>query len=80
VRVVTVSGLVLHVAVAMVMPRSRSSGALSIESNDRNWFFGLCFCKHLVIAAVSGRLAVINVTNSFPRSHAACCDQTFPSP
>jgi len=28
-------------------------GALSIESNERNWFFGLCFCNTLVIAAVS---------------------------
>ena len=37
----------------MVMPRSRSSGALSIESNERNWFFGLCFCNTLVIAAVN---------------------------
>src|SRR5438445_13542564 len=36
----------------MVMPRSRSSGALSIESNDRNLMFGLCFDSTLVIAAV----------------------------
>src|SRR6201996_7491696 len=35
------------------MPRSRSSGALSIESNERNVFFGLCFCNTFVIAAVS---------------------------
>src|SRR5258706_13768144 len=35
------------------MPRSRSSGALSIESNDRKTIFGLCFCSTLVIAAVS---------------------------
>src|SRR5271167_1415017 len=35
------------------MPRSRSSGALSIESNDRNTIFGLCFCNTLVIAAVN---------------------------
>jgi hypothetical protein len=37
----------------MVMPRAFSSGALSIESNDRNWIFGLCFDRTLVIAAVS---------------------------
>src|SRR6266404_5486886 len=37
----------------MVMPRSRSSGALSIESNERNLMFGLCFDSTLVIAAVS---------------------------
>ncbi len=37
----------------MVMPRSRSSGALSIESNERNVFFGLCFGNTLVIAAVN---------------------------
>ena len=37
----------------MVMPRSRSSGALSIESNERNEFFGLCFDNTFVIAAVS---------------------------
>src|SRR5207302_2109451 len=37
----------------MVIPRSRSSGALSIESNDRNLMFGLCFDSTLVIAAVS---------------------------
>src|SRR5205807_9139618 len=36
----------------MVMPRAFSSGALSIESNDRNWFLGLCFCNTLVMAAV----------------------------
>src|SRR3954468_10673208 len=36
----------------MVMPRSRSSGALSIESKDRNLMFGLCFESTLVIAAV----------------------------
>src|SRR6266478_8342536 len=36
----------------MVMPRSRSSGALSIESNERNLMFGLCFDSTLVIAAV----------------------------
>src|SRR5690242_13887567 len=35
------------------MPRSRSSGALSIESNERNTIFGLCFCNTFVIAAVS---------------------------
>src|SRR5712691_1423245 len=34
------------------MPRAFSSGALSIESNDRNWFLGLCFCNTLVMAAV----------------------------
>src|SRR5436305_1294072 len=34
------------------MPRSRSSGALSIESKDRNLMFGLCFDSTLVIAAV----------------------------
>ena len=37
----------------MVMPRSRSSGALSIESNERNLIFGLCFRNTLVIAAVN---------------------------
>src|SRR5436305_3932575 len=37
----------------MVMPRAFSSGALSIESNERNWIFGLCFCNTFVIAAVS---------------------------
>jgi len=36
----------------MVMPRSRSSGALSIESNARNATFGLFFDNTLVIAAV----------------------------
>src|SRR6478752_5441525 len=36
----------------MVMPRSRSSGALSIESNERNLIFGLCLDSTLVIAAV----------------------------
>src|ERR1700761_3109898 len=35
------------------MPRSRSSGALSIVSNERNVFFGLCFDRTFVIAAVS---------------------------
>src|ERR1700761_4624535 len=35
------------------MPRSRSSGALSIESNDRNVIFGLCFDSTFVIAAVN---------------------------
>jgi hypothetical protein len=35
------------------MPRAFSSGALSIESNDRNVFFGLCFDKTFVIAAVN---------------------------
>src|ERR1700739_374438 len=34
------------------MPRAFSSGALSIESNDRNWIFGLCFCNTFVMAAV----------------------------
>jgi hypothetical protein len=34
------------------MPRSRSSGALSIESNERNEFFGLCLVRTFVIAAV----------------------------
>ncbi len=37
----------------MVMPRAFSSGALSIESNDRNTIFGLCFCNTFVIAAVN---------------------------
>src|SRR5436305_10739984 len=37
----------------MVMPRSRSSGALSIESIDRNLMFGLCFDNTFVIAAVN---------------------------
>jgi len=40
-------------AVAIVMPRAFSSGALSIESNDRNTIFGLCFCNTFVIAAVN---------------------------
>src|SRR6185437_5802339 len=38
---------------AMVIPRSRSSGALSIESNARNDTFGLFFDSTLVIAAVN---------------------------
>src|SRR5215813_10673489 len=37
----------------MVIPRSRSSGALSIESNERNLMFGLCLLSTLVIAAVN---------------------------
>jgi hypothetical protein len=37
----------------MVMPRSRSSGALSMVSNARNCTFGLCFASTLVIAAVN---------------------------
>jgi len=36
-----------------VIPRAFSSGALSIESNDRNEFFGLCFDSTFVIAAVN---------------------------
>src|SRR5947209_2118297 len=36
----------------MVMPRSRSSGALSIESNERNLILGLCLLNTLVMAAV----------------------------
>src|SRR2546425_8663874 len=35
------------------MPRSRSSGALSIVSKERNVFFGLCFDSTFVIAAVN---------------------------
>src|ERR1700722_14613865 len=35
------------------MPRSRSSGALSIESNARNETFGLFFDSTFVIAAVN---------------------------
>src|SRR5271154_397837 len=35
------------------MPRSRSSGALSIESNARNDTFGLFFDSTFVIAAVN---------------------------
>src|ERR1700733_10495786 len=35
------------------MPRSRSSGALTIVSKERNVFFGLCFDRTFVIAAVS---------------------------
>ena len=35
------------------MPRAFSSGALSIESNERNDTFGLCFASTFVIAAVS---------------------------
>src|SRR5712692_9689980 len=37
----------------MVIPRSRSSGALSIESNGRNCTLGLRLASTLVIAAVS---------------------------
>src|SRR5260370_15311997 len=37
----------------MVMPRSRSSGALSIESNERNLILGFFFDNTLVMAAVS---------------------------
>ena len=37
----------------MVMPRSRSSGALSMESNERNLFYGLCLANPFVIAAVN---------------------------
>ena len=40
-------------AVAIVIPRSRSSGALSIESNERTVFFGSCFASTDVIAAVN---------------------------
>ncbi len=36
-----------------MIPRSRSSGALSIVSNERNVFFGLCLDNTFVIAAVS---------------------------
>src|SRR5919108_2319132 len=36
----------------MVIPRSRSSGALSMVSNARNATFGLCLLSTLVIAAV----------------------------
>src|SRR3989304_2375766 len=39
-------------AMAMVIPRSRSSGALSIEANERNWALP-CRARYLVIAAVS---------------------------
>ena len=35
------------------MPRSRSSGALSIESNERTTFFASCFASTDVMAAVS---------------------------
>src|SRR6478609_9932986 len=35
------------------MPRAFSSGALSIESKDRNAIFGLCFDITFVIAAVN---------------------------
>src|ERR1041385_4886536 len=37
----------------MVMPRARSSGALSMESKLRNEIFGLCLARTLVMAAVS---------------------------
>src|SRR5579884_503767 len=40
-------------ATAMVMPRAFSSGALSMESKERNFTFGLCFASVLVMAAVS---------------------------
>jgi hypothetical protein len=36
-----------------VIPRSRSSGALSIESNDRTTTFGNFFAITMVIAEVS---------------------------
>src|SRR5581483_10511799 len=39
-------------ATAMVMPRAFSSGALSMESKERNFTFGLCFASVLVMAAV----------------------------
>src|SRR5271170_5203780 len=37
----------------MVIPRAFSSGALSMESNERNLFFGLCLASTLVMAAVN---------------------------
>ena len=37
----------------MVIPRAFSSGALSIESNERNAIFGLCYDNTFVIAAVN---------------------------
>ena len=40
-------------ATAIVIPRAFSSGALSIESNERNFTLGLFFPSILVIAAVS---------------------------
>src|SRR5579884_796328 len=40
-------------ATAMVMPRAFSSGALSMESKERNFTFGLFFASVLVMAAVS---------------------------
>ena len=40
-------------ATAIVIPRAFSSGALSMESNDRNFTFGLCLPSTFVIAAVS---------------------------
>jgi hypothetical protein len=39
--------------VLIVIPRVRSSGALSIDSNVRNWVFVPCSASTLVIAAVS---------------------------
>ena len=38
---------------AIVIPRAFSSGALSIESNARNFTFGFSFANTLVIAAVN---------------------------
>jgi len=37
----------------MVIPRWRSSGALSIESKERKVVFSPCSCKTFVMAAVS---------------------------
>jgi hypothetical protein len=39
-------------AVAIVIPRAFSSGALSMLSNARTVIFGLCFASTFVIAAV----------------------------
>jgi hypothetical protein len=53
VRVVPVRRLVLHVRRGNRDAARRSSGALSIESNERNTILGLCFCKTFVMAAVN---------------------------
>src|SRR2546426_892950 len=40
------------ITIATVIPRSLSSGALSIESNERTWIFGNFLFKAIVIAEV----------------------------
>jgi hypothetical protein len=62
VRVVALVGFVFDVAVAMVIPRSRSSGALSmfVERGELGEAFG---GLHLGDRRGQGRLAVVNVTD-----------------